>query len=146
MVGHGVQYRLALIGNQSPRQAECAAVGFDAAPHWKSQHHPLYVTNSRLLHCGLDECHHSLLGLHSRSTSVAFISSALITSFLCNQIATWLVELSHSFIPFQSAPLQTANCPLVQSTASLAVLVHLQPGAPAKFLNWRLAICLHRKI
>lgn len=82
----------------------------------------------------------------TQSTSVAFISSALITAFLCNQIATWLGELSHSLIPFQSAPHRTGNCPLIQSTASLAVLVHLLPGVPAKFLNWRLAICLHQKI
>lgn len=90
---------------------------------------------------GCSRLHHD-----SPPTRVTFISSALITSFLCNQIATRLGELSHSFIPFQSVPHWTGNCPLIQSTASLAVLVHLLPGVPAKFLIWRLAIRLHRKI
>lgn len=87
----------------------------------------------------------SSLHRRSRSTTATFISSALITSFLCNQIAPWLGELSRSLIPFQSAPHQTANCPLIQSTASLAALVHLLPGAPAKSLIWPLAICPHQK-
>lgn len=101
---------------------------------------PSIIAASRQFPTCFDRCHCYLPGcssLHhdSQPTNATLISSALITSFLRNQIVTRLGKLSHSLIPFQSAPHQTANCPLVQSTVSLAAAVHLLPGVPEKLFS-----------
>lgn len=86
---------------------------------------PSIIAASRQFPTCFDRCHCYLPGCSSlyhdsQPTNATLISSALITSFLRNQIVTRLGKLSHSLIPFQSAPHQTR--PLIAHSFSLQSL------------------------